>query len=124
MTIEVESNYTWVDITNYFKFEGVDFGRHDVEAPSAGRDMSGKMHRSRVAVKQRLDLQTVPLTNAQTALLYSYILPENVRFRITPYPSTNSAQIFTVYSNEVSIHYLINREAGDLYTMSFPLVEV
>ena len=124
MTIEVKNNSTWVDITDYFKLEGVDFGRHDVEAPSAGRDMAGLMHRSRVAVKQRLDLQTVPLTNAQTALLYSYILPETVSFRISPYPSTNSAQTFVVYSNEVKVHYLIKKGTGDLYTMSFPLVEV
>lgn len=125
MTVEVEVSSSWVDITKYIKFEGLDFGRHDVESPESGRDMRGLMHRGRVAVKERVDLQTVPIDNTVTALLHSYILPETVRFRITPYPSTNAAMIMTMYSNEVKTHYLIHRANGtDIYTMTFPLVEV
>lgn len=125
MTVEVEYNSSWVDITDYIKFEGLDFGRHDVEAPDAGRDMAGLMHRGRVAIKERVDLQTIPIDNTETALLHSYIRPETVRFRITPYPSTNAAMIMVVYSNEVKTHYLIHRSDGrDIYTMTFPLVEM
>lgn len=125
MKIEVEYNSSWVDITKYIKYEGAEFGRHDVEAPSAGRTIDGKMHRNRVAIKERVDLSTVPIDNTVTALLHSYILPETVRFRITPYPSTNAPKIMTVYSNEVKTHYLIHRADGrDIYTMTFPLVEV
>lgn len=125
MTVEVEVNSSWVDITKYIKFEGLDFGRHDVEAPDAGRDMAGDMHRGRVAIKERVDLQTVPIDNTGTALLHGYIRPESVRFRITPYPSTNAAMIMNVYSNEVKTHYLIHRADGrDIYTMTFPLVEM
>ena len=125
MTVEIDVNSSWVDITKYIKFEGLDFGRHDVEAPDAGRDLAGLMHRGRVAVKERLDLQTVPIDNATTALLHSYILPESVQVRLTPYPSTNAAKTFTIYSNEVKTHYLIHRADGrDIYTMTFPLVEM
>lgn len=125
MTVEVEYNSSWVDITAYIKFEGADFGRHDVEAPDAGRDMAGLMHRGRVAIKERVDLQTIPIDNTVTALLHSYVEPETVQFRITPYPSTNAAKIMTLYSNEVKTHYLIHRSDGrDIYTMTFPLVEV
>ena len=125
MTVEVEYNSSWVDITDYIKFEGMDFGRHDVEAPNAGRNMSGTMIRARVAIKQRVDLQTVPLNNVETAALHTYILPPTVRFRISPYPSTNAPMILKLYSNEVKTHYLIHRSDGtDLFTMTFPLVEV
>ena len=125
MRVEVEYNGTWVDITDYIKFEGADFGRHDVEAPDAGRNLSGDMIRARVAIKQRVDLQTVPLDNVQTAALHTYILPPTVRFRISPYPSTNAPMIMTMYSNEVKTHYLMHRSDGtDIYTITFPLVEV
>lgn len=125
MKIEIESGSSWIDVTDYFKLEGVDFGRHDVESPNAGRDLLGQMHRGRVAIKERLDLQTVPLDNTQTAALHGYIHPESFRVRLTPYPSTNAAKTFTVYSNEVKTHYLLKKSATvDLYTMTFPLVEV
>ena len=55
MTVEIYNagTSTWVDITPYIAFQGLTFSRNDVDAPDAGRDMSGLMHRGRVGVKEK-----------------------------------------------------------------------
>ena len=69
MTVTIGST----DITAYIKFGGLTFSRNDVEAPDAGRDMAGLMHRGRVAIKERMDIETIPLTKAQVATIQALI---------------------------------------------------
>lgn len=113
------------DITKYIKYQGVTFSRNDVEAPNAGRDMRGLMHRGRVAIKERMDIQTVQLTKAQAKILHDLLLPESFSVTVNPYPNTNASKTMTMYSNDVKTTYVIHRANGeDLQEMSFPLVEM
>lgn len=126
MTIEIyrSSTSTWVDITPYIAWQGLTFSRNDVDAPDAGRDMSGYMHRGRVASKEKITVKTIPLTREQSAMIQTLLFPETILVRANPYPRTNSQQIFNMYSNNVSTTYLIHRQNGeDLQTLSFPLIE-
>lgn len=126
MTLEIYNNatYSWVDITPYIAWQGLTFSRNDVDSPGAGRDLSGYMHRGRVASKEKITVKTVPLTREQSAMIQTLLFPETIRVRVTPYPRTNSAQMFNMYSNNVSTTYLIHRKNGeDLQTLSFPLIE-
>lgn len=125
MTIEIQSGATWVDITPYIKYQGVTFSRNDVEAPSAGRTLDGIMHRQRVAVKERMDVETVPLGKGQVSHLLGLLYPVTFRVRVNPYPLTNTAKVMTMYSNNIKISYIIHRENGDdIQSITFPLVEV
>lgn len=86
--------------------------------------MSGLMHRGRVAVKEKMNLQTVQLTRAQSSMIQSLLYPETIQVRVTPYPRTNAAQVMNMYSNNVKTTYVIHRENGeDLQSLSFPLIE-
>ena len=126
MTVEIydTSNSTWFDITPWIAWQGLTFSRNDVDAPNAGRDMAGTMHRGRVASKEKMNINTVQLTRAQSAKLQTLLYPETISVRVTPYPRTNTAYIMSMYSNNVKTTYVIHRENGeDLQSLSFPLIE-
>lgn len=126
MTIEIYDNSTssWFDITPWIAWQGVTFSRNDVEAPNAGRDMSGFMHRGRVAVKEKMNINTIPLTRAESSKLQTLLYPENIQVRVNPYPRTNGMYIMSMYSNNVSVSYIEHKRWGDdLHRLSFPLIE-
>ena len=113
------------DITKYIKYQGITFSRNDVEAPDAGRDMDGLMHRGRVAIKERMDIETVPLTKSEVAALHALLKPETFSVTVNPYPNTNASKTMTMYSNSVKTTHIIHRANGDdIQSISFPLVEV
>lgn len=126
MTVEIwdNTNSEWFDITPWIAWQGLTFSRNDVDAPNAGRDMAGTMHRGRVASKEKMNINTVQLTRAQSAKLQTLLYPETISVRVTPYPRTNTAYIMSMYSNNVKTTYVIHRENGeDLQSLSFPLIE-
>ena len=124
MKVEIYNTSTsaWVDITPWIAWQGLTFSRNDVDAPDTGRDMSGLMHRGRVASKEKMNVTTIPLTKTQSSTLQTLIYPESYQVRITPYPRTNAAQTLTVYSNNVNVKYLLNK--NDLQSLSFPMIEM
>jgi hypothetical protein len=127
MKVEIFYAYTnqWVDITPYIAWQGISFSRNDIESPKSGRDMAGLMHRGRVAIKEKIEINTVPLTRAQSAMIQNLLIAESFQVRITPYPRTNQTETFTMYSNNVKVSYVIYRANGeDIQTLSFPLVEM
>lgn len=126
MTVEIYDNSVgkWFDITPWIAWQGVSFSRNDVDSPNAGRDMSGYMHRGRVAVKEKMNVNTIPLGRSQSSKLQNLLYPETIQVRVTPYPRTNAARIMSMYSNNVKVGYVIQKENGeDLETISFPLIE-
>lgn len=126
MTVEIwdNTNSEWFDITPWIAWQGLTFSRNDVDSPQAGRDMSGYLHRGRVASKEKMNVQTVQLTRAQSSKLQTLLFPETIMVRVTPYPRTNGMQVLYMYSNNVKTTYVIHRESGeDLQSLSFPLIE-
>ena len=115
----------WADITPWIAWQGLTFSRNDVDAPDAGRDMSGYMHRGRVAIKEKMNINTVPLTKSQVSTLQSLLKPATIQVRVTPYPETNATKAMYMYSNNVKTTYIIHRESGeDIQSLSFPLIEL
>lgn len=126
MTVEIYGNSGWFDITDWIAWQGLTFSRNDIDAPNAGRDMSGLMHRGRVGKKEKMQITTIPLTRAQVAVLHRLIEPESFYVRVTPYPETNAAQVMLMYTNNVSNSYVIHRNLtnDDLQILKFPLIEL
>ena len=126
MTVEIynASTTTWVDITPYIAWQGLTFSRNDVEAPDAGRDLTGKMHRGRVAIKEKMNINTVPLTKAQVSTLLTLLKPETIQVRVNPYPQTNAQKSMYMYSNNIKVTHIIHRTNDDIQSISFPLVEL
>lgn len=126
MTVEFSTNGTsWTDITPYIAWQGLTFSLNSVDSPDAGRDMAGLMHRGMVAIKEKMNIQTVQLTRAQVAGLFAYFQRDAFYVRVTPYPNTNAAKTLHVYTNNVKTTYTIHRANGeDLQSLSFPLIEL
>lgn len=120
-----DANSNWYEITNWIAYQGITFSRNDVEAPDSGRTLDGIMHRGRVAVKEKIEIKTVPMKRADIATLSSLLYPETIGVMVDPYPDTNASKTFTMYSNNVKKDYIIHRANGeDIQSVSFPLIEV
>jgi hypothetical protein len=126
MTVEIKNlSGNWIDITPYIAWKGLTFSRNDVDAPDAGRDMSGLMHRGRVSVKEKMNIQTVTMTKAQSAALQTLLYPESIQVRVNPYPRTNASYTMTMYTNNVKTTHVVTTQSGDeLQSLSFPLIEL
>ena len=125
MTVEIKNaSNTWVDITPYIAFQGLTFSVNSIDAPDAGRDMSGLMHRGMIAIKEKMNIQTIQLTKSQASTLISLLLPQSFQVRVTPYPQTNAAKTMTMYSNNVKTTYTIKCANDELMSLSFPLIEL
>lgn len=126
MKVELSTNGTsWTDITPLIAWQGLTFSLNSIDAPDAGRDMTGFMHRGMVAIKEKMNIQTIQLTKAQVASLFVFFVRPSFYVQVTPYPQTNAAQILQVYTNNVKTTYVIHRESGeDLQSLSFPLIEL
>ncbi len=126
MTVEIydTSSSTWADITPFIAWQGLSFSRNDVDSPNAGRDMSGLMHRGRVASKEKMTVNTIPLTRGQSSWIQTLLYPESFQVRVNPYPRTNATKTFKMYSNNVKVSYVIHKgNSDDLETLSFPMIE-
>ena len=119
------SSNTWIDITPYIPWQGLTFSLNSIDSPDSGRDMAGLMHRGMVAIKEKMNVNTVQLTRQQSADIQSLLTPESFQVRVTPYPRTNAAHTMNMYSNNVKTTYVIHRANGeDLQSLSFPLIEL
>ena len=125
MKLEISSNGSWVDITSYLEYQGLSFSRNDLDAPDSGRTLDGIMHRNRVASKERMDCNTIPLNMSRLNNLLTLLYPETFDIRVTPYPGTTTSKVLTVYSNSIKINHVLQLANGeDLQRVSFPLIEV
>ena len=125
MKVEIKnSSNQWIDITPYIAFQGLTFSVNSIDAPDAGRDMSGLMHRGMIAIKEKMNIQTIQLAKSQASTLITLLLPQSFEVRVTPYPQTNAAKTMTMYSNNVKTTYTIKCANDELMSLSFPLIEL
>jgi len=126
MKVELSTNGTsWTDITPLIAWQGLTFSLNSIDAPDAGRDMSGLMHRGMIAIKEKMNIQTVQLTRAQVSSLFQFFERDAFWVRVNPYPNTNASKTLHVYTNNVKTTYVIHRQSGeDLQSLSFPLIEL
>lgn len=112
----------WVDITPYIKYQGVEGTRNDVDGPNAGRVIENAlMYRDRLATKIKFQITTIPLKMSTAVMIENLLMPEFFTIRTDYF--TGSPKQYTVYSNNVSKTYVINKEYGELVKLSFPIVE-
>ena len=115
---------TYVDLTPYIAYGGLKVTRNDIDAAGSGRDTAdGKLHRHRVAIKDRIDVTCRPLTTAEAKIVLTAINPEWVWVK---YYDIISATTVTkkMYSNNVPITTLIAKGNVDYWTgLTFPLIE-
>lgn len=113
-----------VDIAPYIAKGGFKWSRNDIDEPNAGRNMSGRMLRGRVATKIRLDITCRPLTSEEAKIVLTAIMPEFVTVRYTD-PQIGGMVTRTMYSNNNPAEFLMKKRDGREYWagITFPLVE-
>ena len=112
----------WVDITPFIKYQGVEGTRNDVDGPNAGRVIDNAlMYRDRLATKRKFQITTTPLKMSTAIMIENLLMPEFFTIRTDYFEGT--VKPYTVYSNNVSKTYVINKEYGELVKLSFPIVE-
>ena len=113
-----------LDMTPYVAYAGFQWSRNDIDGPDAGRDLSGRMRRNRVASKVRLDVTCRPLQSNEAKLVLSAIKPEYV---IVHYydPEAGTVLEKTMYSNNNPASFQIRQPDGIVYWsgVTFPLIE-
>ena len=113
---------SYVDLTPWVKFQGIDGSRNDVDGPNAGRVIDNAlMYRSRVATKYKWNITTIPVTETVAKYIEGLLMPEYIKIR-TDYYST-SPQVYECYSNNVTKTYVINKSSEALMKVSFPIVQ-
>lgn len=112
-----------VDITRLIKFQGLKWGRNDVDGPNAGRNMAGEMIRDRVATKIRLDVTCKPMVAKDHTMLMKLLMPEfvTVMYNDPVYGYTTKI----MYANNNNSEYCIRKPNGTeyWYNVTFPLIE-
>lgn len=124
MKVEILSNNTFVDITDYIAYGGLKWSRNDVDSPDTGRTLDGIMHRGRVSTKIRLDITCHPLKANELAIVLNLILPEYIYVR---YDDPMYGKVTKhMYSNNNPASYCILKPDGTEYwsDITFPLIEV
>lgn len=112
----------WTDITPYIKYQGIEGTRNDVDGPNAGRVISDAlMYRDRLATKIKFQITTIPIPMETAIMIENLLMPEFFQIRTDYF--TGSSKTYTVYSNNVSKTYVINKSYGELVKLSFPIVE-
>ena len=120
MTLTIDG----VDMTPYIANRGIKWQRSDLDAPGAGRSLDGKLMRSRVASKIRLDVTCRPMSAEEVCVVLTAIMPEWVQVKYTD-PQLGKDVTKTMYSNNNPASYLMRKPDGTEYWegITFPLIE-
>ena len=113
-----------VDFSEYLTEDGLEWTRNDLEASGAGRTtMDGLMHRSRIAVKVKLQVTCMPLMERDVQRLLHAIYPPMVS--VTYIDPMEGMVTRTMYTNNVPLHLKKVEKDGRTYWngLKFPLIE-
>ena len=79
------------------------------------------MERDLLAYKRKWNITTRPIPAATARMIEGLLMPEFFQVRTDYYESTVTT--YTVYSNNVTKAYIINKGTNYLVKLSFPIVE-
>ena len=124
MTFDIynASTYQWVDILPYVARNGLDGSYNSVDGSNAGRVLeNARMVRDLLAYKRKWNITTRPIPSADAKMIEKMLMPEFFQIRTDYFESTVTT--YTVYSNNITKAYIINKGSEYLVKLSFPIVE-
>lgn len=112
------------DMTPYVAYGGFKWQRSDIEGSDAGRDLTGRLRRNRIATKIRLDITCRLLKSDEVHTVLSAIMPEYVTVRYYD-PEAGMVVEKTMYSNNNPASFQIRKPDGTIWWsgVTFPLIE-
>lgn len=124
MTFAIQkTNGSWLNIVPYIAYQGLDGSLNSVDGSNAGRVIDNAlMTRDLLAYKRKWNITTKPIPMSVAAEIEAALMPEFFKVN-TDYFTPNSPTQYTVYSNNITKAYIINKTSGALVKLSFPIVE-
>lgn len=118
------SSGAWFDMTPYIAYNGLKQSRNDIDAPNSGRDtQDGLMHRARVAVKKRIDVNCRMLLKSELNAVLSAVYPEWLQVRYID-DTTGVLTTKKMYSNNISSSFLLEKNGKQWHSgVVIPLIE-
>lgn len=118
-------NGTYVDITPYIAFNGLEYQLSDVDSPNAGRAMDGRMYRGKITDKDKWKLKFRPLRTSEISLILQLVSKEYIEVRYLS-PRYNSIVIKTMYVGDRTASHCIERADGTILwkDLAFSNIEV
>ena len=112
------------DMTPYVAYGGFKWQRSDIEGSNAGRDLTGRLRRNRIATKIRLDITCRLLKSDEVHTVLSAIMPEYVTVRYYD-PEAGMVLEKKMYSNNNPASFQIRKPDGTIWWsgVTFPLIE-
>ena len=112
------------DMTPYVAYGGFKWQRSDIEGSDAGRDLTGRLRRNRIATKIRLDITCRLLKSDEVHTVLSAIMPEYVTVKYYD-PEAGMVVEKKMYSNNNPASFQIRRPDGTIWWsgVTFPLIE-
>lgn len=113
-----------VDMTPYVAYGGFKWQRNDIDGQDAGRDLTGRLRRNRVATKIRLDITCRLLTSEEAKIVLSEIMSEFVTVRYYD-PAEGAVVERVMYANNNPATFQIRKPDGTVWWsgITFPLIE-
>lgn len=113
-----------LDIVDYVAYGGFKWQRSDIEGSDAGRDLTGRLRRNRVATKVRLDITCRLLKSEEASAVLTAIMPEYVTVRYYD-PQLGAVVTKTMYSNNNPATFQVRQRDGTVWWsgVTFPLIE-
>ena len=116
-------NVNGVNMLPYVAYGGFKWQRNDIDGPDAGRDLTGRLRRNRVATKVKLDITCRPLKSSEAAIVLSAIKPEYVTVEYYD-PEAGTVLKKTMYANNNPAVFQIQDNGTTWWSgITFPLVE-
>ena len=105
-------------------YGGFKWQRSDIEGSDAGRDLTGRLRRNRIATKIRLDITCRLLKSDEVHTVLSAIMPEYVTVKYYD-PEAGMVVEKKMYSNNNPASFQIRKPDGTIWWsgVTFPLIE-
>lgn len=124
MTFSIQrTNGTWVNIVPYIAYQGLTGSLNSVDGTNAGRVIENAlMTRDLLAYKHKWEITTRPIKLSEATMIEELLMPEFFKVN-TDYYSPGTDRQYTVYANNMTKAYVINKTGEPLVKLSFPIVE-
>lgn len=127
MILEILNPVTnsYVDLTPYIAYNGLEYQLSDIDAPDAGRSMDGIMHRGKIADKDKWKIKFRPLKTEELSLILPLACNETMQCRYLS-PRYGGIVIKNMYAGDRTASHCIEREDGTIIwkDLAFNLIEV
>ena len=114
-----------LDVSGYIAAGGYSWELNDIDAPNSGRDMNGKMHRKRIASKNKISVTCRSINESELTLLNDALDADIVNVDYYNPGKAAVIQNAKFYSSQIQAAVVMDVGGGRVFEgIKFDLIEV